>query len=70
MKVLVIGLGYIGVPTAAVLSSRGVEVVGVDVNQNTVDTINQGKIHILEPDLDILIKAVGAFFKPLAIVSR
>ena len=57
MKVLVIGLGYIGLPTAAVLASRGVEVVGVDVNQHTVDSINQGKIHIVEPDLDILVQA-------------
>jgi UDP-N-acetyl-D-mannosaminuronic acid dehydrogenase len=57
MKVSVIGLGYIGLPTAAVLASHGIEVVGVDVNQNTVDTINQGKIHIVEPDLDILVRA-------------
>ena len=57
MKVLVIGLGYIGLPTAAVLASRGVEVVGVDVNHHTVDAINQGKIHIVEPDLDILVQA-------------
>ena len=57
MKVLVIGLGYIGVPTAAVLASRGIEVVGVDVNHHTVDAINQGKIHIVEPDLDILVQA-------------
>ena len=56
MKVLVIGLGYIGLPTAAVLASRGVEVVGVDVNHHTVDAINQGKIHIVEPDLDILVQ--------------
>ena len=57
MKVLVIGLGYIGLPTAAVLASRGVEVVGVDVNHHTVDAINQGKVHIVEPDLDILVQA-------------
>ena len=57
MKVLIIGLGYIGLPTAAVLASRGVEVVGVDVNHHTVDAINQGKIHIVEPDLDILVQA-------------
>ena len=59
MIVSIIGLGYIGLPTAAVLASKGVEVVGVDVNQYTVDIINQGKIHIVEPELDILVhKAV------------
>jgi len=57
--VSIIGLGYIGLPTAAVLASKGVKVVGVDVNQHAVDTINQGKIHIIEPELDILVhKAV------------
>jgi UDP-N-acetyl-D-mannosaminuronic acid dehydrogenase len=59
MIVSVIGLGYIGLPTAAVLASKGVKVVGVDVNQNVVDIINQGKIHIIEPEIDILVhKAV------------
>lgn len=53
----VIGLGYIGLPTAAVFASRKVKVIGVDVNQETVDTINQGKIHIVEPDLDIVVHA-------------
>ena len=43
-----IGLGYIGLPTAAVMASRGVKVIGVDVNQHVVDTINQGRIHIVE----------------------
>jgi UDP-N-acetyl-D-mannosaminuronic acid dehydrogenase len=63
--VSVIGLGYIGLPTAAVLASKGVRVVGVDVNQYAVDTINQGKIHIFEPELDILVyKAVqGNYLK-------
>jgi len=57
--VSIIGLGYVGLPTAAVIASAGVKVVGVDVNQNTVDIINQGKIHIVEPELDILVhKAV------------
>ncbi len=54
-KVCVIGLGYIGLPTATVFASRKVNVVGVDINQEAVDTINQGKIHIVEPDLDILV---------------
>ena len=53
----VIGLGYIGLPTAAVFASRKVKVIGVDVNQKAVDTINQGKIHIVEPDLDIAVHA-------------
>jgi UDP-N-acetyl-D-mannosaminuronic acid dehydrogenase len=57
MIVSVIGLGYIGLPTAAVLASRGIEVTGVDVNQYTIDTINQGKIHIVEPELDMLVQA-------------
>ena len=65
MIVSVIGLGYIGLPTAAVMSSKGVKVVGVDVNQHVVDNINQGKIHILEPELDVLLnKALqNKFFK-------
>ncbi|KKO47853.1 UDP-N-acetyl-D-mannosaminuronic acid dehydrogenase [Arsukibacterium sp. MJ3] len=53
----VIGLGYIGLPTAAVFASRKIKVIGVDVNQRAVDTINQGKIHIVEPDLDIAVHA-------------
>ncbi|MEH6651178.1 MAG: UDP-N-acetyl-D-mannosamine dehydrogenase [Motiliproteus sp.] len=57
-KVSVIGLGYIGLPTAAVLASRGIDVVGVDVTERAVDTINRGEVHIVEPDLDIIVKAV------------
>ena len=57
-SVCVIGLGYIGLPTAAVLASRGLKVIGVDVNQKAIDTINAGKIHIVEPDLDIVVRAV------------
>ncbi len=53
----VIGLGYIGLPTAAMFASRKKNVVGVDVNQSTVDTINRGEIHIVEPELDILVQA-------------
>lgn len=53
----VIGLGYIGLPTAAMFASRKVNVIGVDVNQHAVDTINDGKIHIVEPDLDMLVSA-------------
>jgi len=53
----VIGLGYIGLPTAAVFASRKVQVIGVDVNQHAVDTINRGQIHIVEPDLDMVVHA-------------
>jgi UDP-N-acetyl-D-mannosaminuronic acid dehydrogenase len=58
MKVSVIGLGYIGLPTAAILASKGVEVVGIDVNPNVVDTINKGEIHLVEPELDKLVQSV------------
>lgn len=51
----IIGLGYIGLPTAAVFASRKVKVIGVDVNQKAVDIINKGQIHIVEPDLDIAV---------------
>lgn len=50
-----IGLGYIGLPTAAVIASRRKKVIGVDVNQRAVDTINRGDIHIVEPELDIVV---------------
>ncbi len=53
----VIGLGYIGLPTAAMFASRKVKVIGVDVNQHAVDTVNQGKIHIIEPELDMIVHA-------------
>ncbi|MBU9825510.1 UDP-N-acetyl-D-mannosamine dehydrogenase [Rahnella perminowiae] len=52
----VIGLGYIGLPTAAAFASRQKKVVGVDINQHAVDTINRGAIHIVEPDLDLLVR--------------
>lgn len=56
-RISVIGLGYIGLPTAAMFASRKIEVVGVDVNQRAVDTINKGEIHIVEPDLDMVVHA-------------
>ena len=49
------GLGYIGLPTAALIASKGMMVNGVDVNKSVVDTINKGKIHIVEPDLEGLV---------------
>ncbi|MCW8997686.1 MAG: UDP-N-acetyl-D-mannosamine dehydrogenase, partial [Kangiellaceae bacterium] len=53
----VIGLGYIGLPTAAMFASRKIKVIGVDVNKNAVDIINKGQIHIIEPELDIIVHA-------------
>lgn len=57
-RISVVGLGYIGLPTAAMFASRKVEVVGVDVNGHVVDTINRGEVHIVEPDLDMVVRAV------------
>lgn len=56
----VIGLGYIGLPTAAVIASNRINVIGVDVNQHAVDTINAGRIHIVEPGLEELVKTAVA----------
>ncbi|HCV02428.1 MULTISPECIES: UDP-N-acetyl-D-mannosamine dehydrogenase [Pseudoalteromonas] len=55
--VSVVGLGYIGLPTAAVIASRGINVIGVDVSQHAVDTINAGNVHIVEPDLDMVVRS-------------
>ena len=52
----VVGLGYIGLPTAAMFASRGKKVKGVDVDQTIIDTINRGEIHIVEPALEELVK--------------
>ena len=57
-KVTVMGLGYIGLPTAALIASKGIEVHGVDINKRIVDTINEGKVHIIEPDLEGLVYEV------------
>jgi UDP-N-acetyl-D-mannosaminuronic acid dehydrogenase len=56
-RVCVVGLGYVGLPMAAILASRGYVVHGVDVNPKAVETINTGRAHIVEPDLDILLRA-------------
>jgi UDP-N-acetyl-D-mannosaminuronic acid dehydrogenase len=53
----VVGLGYIGLPTAAMFAARKIRVIGVDINQRAVDTINRGEIHIVEPDLDMVVHA-------------
>lgn len=57
-RVLMMGLGYIGLPTAALIASRELHVIGVDISQKVVDTINKGQIHIVEPDLDGLVHHV------------
>lgn len=68
--VCVIGLGYIGLPTAALLACKGYNVCGVDINSATVDTINSGGIHIVEPALDLYVKeavasgALKAYLQP------
>jgi UDP-N-acetyl-D-mannosaminuronic acid dehydrogenase len=56
-KVCILGLGYIGLPTGALLANRGYEVFGVDVIQEVVDTINSGKVHIIEPELDTFVQS-------------
>jgi UDP-N-acetyl-D-mannosaminuronic acid dehydrogenase len=60
LKVCVLGLGYIGLPTAAVIARTGAMVLGVDVHQSVVDTVNSGKVHIEEIDLDGLVSGVVA----------
>ncbi|MEL0280762.1 MAG: UDP-N-acetyl-D-mannosamine dehydrogenase [Gammaproteobacteria bacterium] len=55
-KICVMGLGYIGLPTAALLANKGFEVEGVDINKSIVETINEGNIHIVEPGLDKYVK--------------
>lgn len=52
------GLGYIGLPTAAVIAASGNQVLGVDTNPEVVSTVNKGEIHIVEPDLDKVVKEV------------
>lgn len=59
-SICVIGLGYIGLPTAATFAAYGVRVTGVDVNPHAVNLINKGKVHIVEPDLDALVRDVVA----------
>ena len=57
-SVAVIGLGYIGLPTAAVLASSGAEVVGVDINADAVATINKGQVPFVEPDMATTVAGV------------
>ena len=64
-EVVMIGLGYIGLPTAALIASNKVQVHGVDINQKVVDTINRGEIHIVEPELDtaVALAVKGGYLK-------
>ncbi|WP_034259569.1 UDP-N-acetyl-D-mannosamine dehydrogenase [Aequorivita capsosiphonis] len=57
-SVVMMGLGYIGLPTAALIASKGLNVTGVDISSRVVNTINEGKIHIVEPELDGLVHHV------------
>lgn len=66
IRVCVVGLGYIGLPTAALIASRGATVIGVDIDQRVVDTIADGRIHIAEADLDGLVQKVVSSKKLLA----
>lgn len=56
-RICVVGLGYIGLPTASLLATKGFQVHGVDVSREVVDTINAGRIHIREPELDVLVRS-------------
>jgi UDP-N-acetyl-D-mannosaminuronic acid dehydrogenase len=57
-KISVVGLGYIGLPTAAVFANQGVEIAGTDTNQDVIDSVNAGKPHFGEPNLDALVRRV------------
>ncbi len=56
-RICVMGLGYIGLPTASLLATKGCSVLGVDVSADVVDTINRGDVHIREPELDVLVRS-------------
>ena len=56
-KICIMGMGYIGLPTAALLANRDYQVHGVDVNQHVIDTINRGEIHIVETELDTFVRS-------------
>ena len=56
-SICIMGMGYIGLPTAALLANRGYQVRGVDINRHIIDTINRSEIHIVEPELDTFVKS-------------
>ena len=65
----VVGLGYIGLPTAAMFAAYGMNVIGVDVNKSAVDTINRGEIHIVEPELDAIVHKAVTDGKLIAVLA-
>ncbi|KJF44439.1 UDP-N-acetyl-D-mannosamine dehydrogenase [Draconibacterium sediminis] len=69
---VMLGLGYIGLPTAALMAKNGINVLGVDVNPDVVETVNKGKIHIVEPELGGLVKYVieNQFLKASTAVTQ
>ena len=67
--VSVIGLGYIGLPTAVIMASRGIKIIGVDLNENVVQAVNKGQMHIVEPGLDRLLLEVVEAGKLCAVAS-
>ncbi|KAF0809830.1 UDP-N-acetyl-D-mannosamine dehydrogenase [Alcanivorax sp. S71-1-4] len=71
-NICVVGLGYIGLPTATMFASRRKHVVGVDINQHAVDTISRGEIHIVEPDLDIAVHAAvkGGYLRATTVPEK
>ncbi len=68
-KVAIIGLGYVGLPTAATIAARGIQVLGVDVREDVVGRVNDGGTHIIEPDLDIIVHSVVSTGKLRAIAT-
>jgi UDP-N-acetyl-D-mannosaminuronic acid dehydrogenase len=60
LRIAVIGLGYIGLPTAAALATNGLDVIGVDVNSGTVDSVNRGEVPFVEPDLGVAVSGAVA----------
>ena len=69
-SICIVGLGYIGLPTAALLANQGYQVLGIDVSEDVVNTVNNGDIHIVEPELDAYVakavkdKTLTAALKP------
>lgn len=60
MKACFVGLGYIGLPTAIIAATHGIEVIGVDINKSVVEKTNAGELHIVEPGLEALLQKVVA----------
>ena len=69
-SVSVIGLGYIGLPTATLIANNGFQVYGMDPVEKVVETINQGKIHIVEPGLEELVKKAESWWRMYALMRR